>query len=266
MGDADGPADERPVARVVIAQPFWMGACEVTNAQFRRFNPGFESRYFNKRHARHDDQGLPLDDPRQPVIGVSWQDAMEFCQWLSQHTGRRFTLPTEAQWEWACRAGSATPLAFGGLDADFAPWANLADAAFGAALLADGSRQYSGGVEHLWVDGADLSDRRYNDRAVVTAPVGSFRPNAWGLFDLHGNAAEWTRSEYRPYPYRDDDGRNAIGSSRRRVVRGGSFYDPPRRSRSAARLDYPAWQRVFNAGFRVVAEAPAPLENVPPKK
>ncbi|MBM3855997.1 MAG: formylglycine-generating enzyme family protein, partial [Verrucomicrobia bacterium] len=205
-------------------------------------------------HARPDDQGLPLDAPRQPVIGVSWHDAMAFCQWLSQRTGRRFTLPTEAQWEWACRAGTASALSFGDLDTDFSPWANLADVAFGAAVLQDGARQQTGGIEHLAPDGAALADRRWNDRHVVTAPVGSFRANAWGLFDLHGNAAEWTRSAARPYPYRDDDGRNALAPEARRIVRGGSFYDPARRSRSAARLDYPAWQRVFNVGFRVVCE------------
>lgn len=254
MGEANGPADERPATRVAIAQPFWMGACEVTNEQFRQFRPDFDARYYGKRHARPDDQGLPLNAPRQPAIGVSWEDATAFCAWLEQRTGRRFLLPTEAQWEWACRAGSATPLAFGGLEADFSPWANLADDAFGAGLMQNGVRQQSGGLEHLMLDGAELSDRRCDDRAVVTAPVGSYRPNAWGLFDLHGNAAEWTRSEYRPYPYVDDDGRNAPAPGRRRVVRGGSFFDPVRRSRSAARLDHPAWQPVFNVGFRVVCE------------
>jgi formylglycine-generating enzyme required for sulfatase activity len=254
MGSASGPADERPVARVAIERAFWMAACEVTNEQFRRFNPSFDARYYGKRHARPDDQGLPLNEPRQPVVGVSWQDAMDFCRWLSQRTGRKFTLPTEAQWEWACRAGSAGPLAFGGLESDFSPWANLADVSFRGGLMQNGVRQQTGGLEHLMLDGADLSDARFDDRAVVTAPVGSYRPNAWGLYDLHGNAAEWTLSEYRPYPYREDDGRNAVGGNGRRVVRGGSFFDPARRSRSAARLDYPAWQRVFNVGFRVVGE------------
>jgi formylglycine-generating enzyme required for sulfatase activity len=259
MGDAHGPADEQPTARVVIDRPFWMGACEVTNEQFRRFDPTFDSRYYGKRHARADDQGLPLDGPQQPVIGVSWHEAMAFCDWLSRLTGRRYTLPTEAQWEWACRAGTATPLAFGDLAADWSAWANLADASFASGLMANGERQATGGIEHLLLDGADLSDRRFDDRRVVTAPVGSFRPNSWGLYDLHGNAAEWTRTEYRPYPYLDDDGRNRPDTGGRRIVRGGSFYDPVRRSRSAARLDYPAWQRVFNVGFRVVgALEPSP--------
>jgi formylglycine-generating enzyme required for sulfatase activity len=71
---------------------------------------------------------------------------------------------------------------------------------------------------------------------------------------MHGNAAEWTRSTYRPYPYHDDDGRNADSPDGRKVVRGGSFYDRPKRCRSAFRLSYPAWQCVHNVGFRVVAE------------
>lgn len=258
MGDAQGSSDEQPLSRVVIARPFLMGAFEVTNEQFRRFNAAFDPHYYGKRHGQPDDQGLPLNAPQQPAIGVSWHDAMAFCQWLTQRTGRRFTLPTEAQWEWACRAGSATRLAYGDVDTDWSPWANLADAAFRAGVMRNGLRQQTGGLDHLMLDGADLGDSRFDDHVVVTAPVGSFRPNAWGLYDLHGNAAEWTLSEYRPYPYRDDDGRNATGSGGRRVVRGGSFYDPARRSRSAARLDYPAWQRIFNVGFRVVGEFEPP--------
>lgn len=71
---------------------------------------------------------------------------------------------------------------------------------------------------------------------------------------MHGNAAEWTLSTYRPYPYRDDDGRNTISPEGRKVVRGGSFCDRPTRCRSAFRLDYPSWQRIHNVGFRVVCE------------
>ena len=72
---------------------------------------------------------------------------------------------------------------------------------------------------------------------------------------MHGNVAEWTLSAYRPYPYRDDDGRNSAKPEGRKVVRGGSFRDKPHRCRSGFRLDYPAWQRVFDVGFRVVASA-----------
>ncbi|MGD0900578.1 MAG: SUMF1/EgtB/PvdO family nonheme iron enzyme, partial [Thermoguttaceae bacterium] len=97
-----------------------------------------------------------------------------------------------------------------------------------------------------------------DDGACVTAPVGKYVPNAWGLHDMHGNAAEWTRSRYRPYPYRDDGGRNDTAAETERVVRGGSFQDRPHRARSAFRLAYPAWSGVFNVGFRVVCEVGQP--------
>ena len=256
MGDAEGAADERPLARVVIRQPFWLGACEVSNAQFRCFDVGHNSGYYAKRHARSDDQGLSLDGPQQPAVRVSWEQALAFCHWLSSRTGKRFTLPTEAQWEYACRAGSAAPLSFGPSASDFSRWANVADQALSVGLIADG-KQITGGLEHLVLEGAGLCDTRFQDGAVVTADVGSRQPNAWGLYDLHGNAAEWTLSAYQPYPYGDDDGRNDPARPGRKVVRGGSFFDHPRRCRSAYRLDYPSWRRLFNVGFRVIAEEPA---------
>lgn len=254
MGDAVGEPHERPLARVVIERPFWMSACEVTNEQFRQFDPSHDCRYYQKRHARADDQGLPLNGPKQPVVRVSWEEAMAFCHWLSERSGTEFTLPTEAQWEYTCRAGSAAPLSYGEVDGDFSNWANVGDKAFSQGLQKDG-KQVTGGLEHLVLEGAGLADDRFHDKATVTAPVGSYRPNAWGLHDMHGNAAEWTRTTYRPYPYRDGGGPNDPTAGGRKVVRGGSFFDPPKRCRSAFRLNYPAWQRVFNVGFRVVCEA-----------
>jgi formylglycine-generating enzyme required for sulfatase activity len=255
MGFDEGEPDERPTGRVVIPERFWVGACEVTNEQFRRFDPGHSSRYYQKRHARSDDKGITLDGPQQPAVRVSWQRAMDFCRWLSERTGRRFTLPTEAQWEYACRAGTKTPLGYGGIDDDFSPFANVADRFFTVQSIRNG-KQVTGGLTHLVLEGADLADARFADRATVTADVGSYRPNAWGLHDMHGNAAEWTRTVYRPYPYREAPSPQPSPGGRgvRMVVRGGSFFDPPARCRSAFRLDYPAWQRVFNVGFRVVAE------------
>lgn len=88
----------------------------------------------------------------------------------------------------------------------------------------------------------------------MTAETGSYLPNAWGLRDMQGNAWEWVRSTYAPYPCADADGRNADGAAGPRVVRGGSWRDRPKRCRSAYRLSYPAWRRVFNVGFRVVVE------------
>ena len=211
MGDVRGEPDERPVGRAAIPRAFWMGRFEVTNEQFRRFDPTFDCGHYVKLHARDDDRGLGLNAPRQPAVRVSWQQAMAFCRWLSGRTRREISLPTEAQWEYACRAGTDTPLFYGGLDADFSRWANVGDASY--ALR----KTVTGGVEHLDPAGRALCDKRFSDKSAVTATVGKYRPNAAG----------------------------------RRVVRGGSFFDRPRRCRSAIRRDYPAWQRVFDVGFRV---------------
>ncbi|UCD53563.1 MAG: SUMF1/EgtB/PvdO family nonheme iron enzyme [Phycisphaerales bacterium] len=251
-----------PAGPGVADQPFWMGAFEVTNEQFRRFDPGHDSRYYQKRHARSDDRGLSLNDAQQPAVRVSWEQAVAFCRWLSVRTGMHFALPTEAQWEYACRAGADSSSGLGDADGDFSAWANLADLAF-AGRATEQQRlawekgrapQVTGGLEHLAMEGAALADTRCNDGAVVTAPVGSYRPNAWGLCDMHGNAAEWTFSSA------DADWNSAASRAdgpqrvERKVVRGSSFFDPPRHGQSSARVAYPVWQRVFNVGFRVICE------------
>ena len=242
----------------VADRPFWMGAFEVTNEQFRRFDPYHDSGYYQKRYPRSDGRGAPLNDPRQPAVRVSWKQAMAFCQWLSARTGLHFTLPTEAQWEYACRAGTTSSLFFGEPTDDFSRWANLADLAF-AGLAAKQQRlpwekgkapQVTGGLEHLAMEGAALADTRFNDGAVATAPIGRYEPNAWGLHDMHGNAAEWTRTT--EHAHGSSGGANSPCRAERMVVRGGSFFDPPRHGHSAIRMAYPPWQRVFNVGFRVV--------------
>jgi formylglycine-generating enzyme required for sulfatase activity len=181
---------------------------------------------------------------------------MAFCRWLSERTGRRFTLPTEAQWEYACRAGTSTPLSYGTLNDDFSLWGNMGDLAFTGrtkkherlAWEDERAPQVTGGLEHLVMEGADLADARFDDGAIVTAPAGSYRPNAWGLYDMHGNAAEWTQTTHGTCRLGE------VEAGDWRVVRGGSFFDRPARCRSAFRLAYPSWQRVFNVGFRVVCE------------
>ena len=250
MGDALGEPDEKPLRQVTIERAFWMATCEITNEQFRLFDPEHDSRYYQKRHARSDDQGLSLNESDQPVVRVSWNRAMTFCQWLSARTGMRFTLPSEAQWEYACRAGSITPLHYGGVDGDFTPWANVGDQSFGDPAKGD-YVGLTGGLEHVVLEGSALSDLRFDDGYVVTAPVGQFRPNAWGLHDMHGNATEWTATTYTT---RASEDRHEPSAGGRKVVRGGSFFDRPQRCRSAFRLAYPSWQRVFNVGFRVVCE------------
>jgi formylglycine-generating enzyme required for sulfatase activity len=179
------------------------------------------------------------------VVRVSWNEAVAFCRWLSDKTGQKVTLPTEAQWEWACRAGTDTPLFYGDLDADFSEYANMADTTI-RELAYDARDHYS----------PDLVPRenRFDDGFLVTAEVGCYHPNRWGLYDMHGNAWEWTRSRYAPYPYTSGDWRNEINAASRKVARGGSWYDRPKRCRSAFRISYPSWQKVYNVGFRIIIE------------
>jgi len=257
MGDPDGPPDEHPLARVAVPAPFWLGTCEVTNEQFARFDPTHDSRVESKNAYQFGVHGYPVNEPAQPVVRVAWTQAVAFCRWLSDQASEPFTLPTEAQWEWACRAGTATALAYGGLDDDFSKHANLAD----AKLREFASNPYTvfqplrnATPYDDWMP----KDTRFNDGALLSTAVGSYKPNPWGLHDMHGNMAEWTLSAYKPYPYRDDDGRNDASPEGRKAVRGGSWRDRPTRCRSAFRLAYPAHQRVFNVTFRVAAPATPP--------
>jgi len=247
MGDPEGERDEQPLAVVEVPQPFWMARFEITNEQYRRFDPAHDSRFEHRSSWIFDESylGWPLNASRQPVVRVSWNEAMAFCRWLSQRLGERVALPTEAQWEYACRAGTATPLAYGDLDTDFARHANLADQTI-RKLAEEGWRPKA----------PDLAAReaRFNDGVLVTADVGRYEPNAWGLHDLHGNAAEWTRSSYRPYPWDALATEEPALDADLKVVRGGSWRDRPKRARSAFRLSYPAYQKVFNVGFRIIVE------------
>lgn len=247
MGDPAGEADERPQSPVTIEQRFWMASSEVSNEQFAEFDSSHDSRFEHRSSWIFSDEylGWRLNRPRQPVVRVSWNQAMAFCAWLSEKTGEHVTLPTEAQWEYACRAGSAGPMSYGPLDSDFSRFANMADV--NLRKIAD---------EGWRPKAPDLAPRddRFNDGALVTTDVGRYRPNAWGLLDMHGNAAEWTRTTYRPYPYRAGDGRNETSSDGKKVVRGGSWRSRPKLCRSAARLSYPGYQKVFDVGFRVVIE------------
>ncbi|HNR31286.1 MAG TPA: SUMF1/EgtB/PvdO family nonheme iron enzyme [Candidatus Hydrogenedentes bacterium] len=243
MGNDEGHADERPARVVEIGAPFWMGACEVTNAQYARFDPAHDSRLENGDFLQFsvEERGYPLNAPEQPAARVSWRDAMAFCDWLNALTGDDFTLPTEAEWEYACRAGTDTPLYFGDCDANFAAHANLADRSLARVdLFAAWGLPF--GAIHPWRPAVNKVDDGYR----VSAPVGRLAPNAWGLYDMHGNVAEWTSSDYE---------HNGVGNLK--AVRGGSWYDRPERATAAYRLGYAPWQRVYNVGFRVVCRGRA---------
>jgi formylglycine-generating enzyme required for sulfatase activity len=244
MGSVDGHPDERPRTVVNIDKPFWMGRFEISNSQYARFDPKHDSRleHWDFLHFEIHARGFALNKPDQPVARVSWHKAREFCKWLSRQTGQKFDLPTEAQWEWACRAGTASPMWYGNVSADFVSYANLADKRFRQL------KTYGGHIPE-WRPAA----KQFNDGFRVSAPVAKFKQNPWGLHNMHGNVREWTRSLYKPYPYREDDGRNGAGEGRR-VCRGGSWYDRPKRATSSFRLPFKPWLGVYDVGFRVVME------------
>ena len=251
MGSLAGPADEWPQTKVQIDQPFWIGAHEISNAQYAQFDPMHDSHVEPKQAYQFGVHGYPMNRPEQPVVRVSWDRAIAFCRWLSEMTGSTVTLPTEAQWEYAARAGSATPFWFGGLDDDFGPYANMAD----VNIRKFASNVYT--IDEPQPNATKYDDympreRRYDDGVLLTCEGGKYQPSPWGLYDMHGNVAEWTRSLYRPYPYDQADGREALTSSVRRAVRGGSWRDRPKRSTVSYRLGYERYQRLFNVGFRVV--------------
>lgn len=247
MGDSQGAPNEQPQKIVTIEKPFWMAATEVSNEQYARFAPAHDSRFEHRSSWIFSEEylGWPLNQPKQPVVRVSWNDAVEFCRWLARKTGEKAALPTEAQWEYACRAGTDTPFSFGGREEDFSGWANLGDKNL-RRLADEGWRPKS----------PDLvpRDSRFDDGALVTVPGGSYKPNAWGLFDMHGNAAEWTRSSYGPHPGEATGNPQSENAGGKKVVRGGSWRDRPKLCRSASRLGYPEYQKVYNVGFRIVIE------------
>ena len=214
----------------------WMGETEITNEQFAQFDPSHDSRLEHGEFLQFSvlERGYNVNEPKQPVVRVSWDRAMAFCEWLSRKTGLDVTLPTEAQWEFACRAGTRTPLWFGDVTADFTAFANLADACFKKVDTFTPFSLPSGALEEL-----RPAVNAVNDGHRVSAPVASFKPNPWGLYDMHGNVAEWTQSSSPQAPHC-------------RIVRGGSWYDRPQHAHSAFSLSYYRWVGVYDVGFRVV--------------
>ncbi len=248
-GEHGGPANERPNATVRIEAPFWMGTTEVTNAQFACFDPAHESRVEPMHGYQFGIRGWPVDRPNQPVVRVSWERAQAFCEWLSGRIGAAVQLPTEAQWEYACRAGTASDFWYGTCETDFAPFANLGDSKLRDYALDTYVEVHFVPNPNKYDDWVP-KDARRNDGAFVSADVGSYAANPWGLYDMHGNVWEWTRSAYASCPYREGAGSGAPDEYE--VVRGGSWYDRPFRATSSYRLAYRAYQPVFNVGFRIV--------------
>jgi formylglycine-generating enzyme required for sulfatase activity len=217
-GEPHRGSDEGPRRRVTIARPFAIGQFEVTFADWDA------CRAARGCGRRPSDNGWGRG--RRPVINVSFNDIQIYLIWLSKVTGKRYRLPSEAEWEYAARAGTTT-----------AYWWGQAIGANHAVCRSCGSR--------------------WDNRS--TAPAGSFPPNPWGLFDTSGNVWEWVtdcyRDSYRGVP---SNGRPLIGGSncQFRVVRGGSWTRVPDRLRSANRLRRYATTRENYQGFRVARDLP----------
>jgi formylglycine-generating enzyme required for sulfatase activity len=253
-GDKDAEDDEKPWHWVRITQPFYLGVTEVTRGQFRRFvdDAGYqteaekdgkggwgwseETKKFeqNPRYAWQNPGFEQTDE--HPVVNVSWNDAQAFIAWLSRKEGLSYRLPTEAEWEYACRAGTKTQYFFGDDPEGLAAVGNVAD----------------GMAKEKYPDWTRAIAAR--DGYIYTAPVGRFRPNPWGLFDTHGNVEEWCadwydRGYYKQSPVDDPPGRP--DGTLLRVRRGGCWNDNHRGVRAASRLGYIAGDRSIDLGFRL---------------
>ncbi len=251
MGDDGGFNDELPRSIVSVKKPFWMMNTEVTNEMYKLYDAKHDSRYIDQWNKDHTRPGYPANLPNQPVIRISWQEATDFCKWLSEKTGKKFRLPTEAEWEWAARAGSEKPMWFGDLSADFAKFENLADESTRLFVVRGIDPQpYKHQDWEAFIPRVDS----VNDGQMLVCNVAQYQPNPWGLYDILGNVAEWTQSDYKSYPYKDDDGRNTGDLKVKKVAKGGSWRDRPKWGRAGLRRDYETWQRVFNVGFRVVCD------------
>ena len=230
MGRAHGFMDEAPQTAITIDKAFYMGTMEVTCAQYAQFDSHHENGYIEGRGKDRVTRGTDIGTPEHPVVRISWNDALAFCDWLSKKSGKVCTLPTEAQWEWACRAGTAT---------DFPSGTEL------------GNHQANIADENIRDWNYGRAQNGYTDGAPYSTPGGRYTPNAWGLFDMHGNVSEWTLSAYRPYPYSESGGKTTDSL---KVIRGGSWNDTMKYVSSASRWRYPAHQPVYNVGFRVLIQ------------
>ncbi|MHC4948845.1 MAG: SUMF1/EgtB/PvdO family nonheme iron enzyme, partial [Planctomycetota bacterium] len=256
------PADEpgrgplETAHRVRLTRGTWMGATEVTRAEFAAFvddtghvtdaeregwafGLGPDGAWGRRDGLSWRDPGFEQDDDH-PVVCVSHADAVAFCAWLSRREGRAYRLPTEAEWEYACRAGAGTAYAWGDAADDAEGFANVAD--FSAADRLTRVERFG-----------------FFDGHVFTSAAASFEPNGWGLHDMHGNVAEWCGDRYARLAAEetvDPTGPSGDASNDRapRVLRGGSFAAPPAHCRSAHRDASAPDTRFATHGFRVVCE------------
>lgn len=222
-------SDEEPQHQVTVPG-FFMGKYEVTQAQYQAIMGNNLSNFKGEK---------------RPVEKVSWNDAVEFCKRLSQKTGRTYRLPSEAEWEYAARAGTTTPFYFGEtITTDLANY--------------DGSSIYFGiSGRGTFGDGNDHdAPTTKGKNRLQTTDVGYFPPNAFGLYDMHGNVWEWCQDDlhdnYQGAPTNGSAWLNPGSTSGKKLVRGGSWYNQPRDCRSANRSWFFSGLRDYPVGFRVV--------------
>ncbi|MFR9602770.1 MAG: SUMF1/EgtB/PvdO family nonheme iron enzyme [Rikenellaceae bacterium] len=246
MGCNAAHEESAPESKVSIDKPFWIGEIEVTNEQYNALRPDHDSRYMAELWKDHVTPGAPANQPQQPVIRVSYNDAVKFCEELSAKSGLNITLPTEAQWEWAARAGSATDFWFGSIGSDYGKYENMADVTLEKmAFRGNRNSEYFRYYNYL------PKDENANDGSIFQVAVKGYGANAWGLYDMLGNVRELTRSDYLPYPYKES---NNTDDSMGKVVRGGSWVDRSKFSTAYSRKSVTPWQPSNNVGFRVVIE------------
>jgi formylglycine-generating enzyme required for sulfatase activity len=251
--------DEYPRHRVRITRPFYLGKYEVTVGQFRQFvhETGFRTESevdgtggwgYNPTTGKCEGRrpcyswrstGFPQTDDH-PVVNVSWHDAAAFCRWLSRKEGKIYRLPTEAEWEYGCRAGTATRYANGN-DPE-----RLSEV---ARVTGDRGRTKFPHVQQMVISPGEPGH--------FTAPVGSYRPNAWGLYDMHGNVWEWCADWYGEDYYAHsppDDPCCRDPGEHLRIRRGGAWNTYPLWARCSFRNWHAPGTRCLNLGFRVVRE------------
>jgi formylglycine-generating enzyme required for sulfatase activity len=257
----DGRKQDEYLHPVEITRPLYLGAHEVTRGQFSRFVD--EDHYQTDAEKPGSAGGGGYDAKRKylvpferqytwrypgfeqsdehPVVNVSWNDAQAFCRWLSQKEKKKYRLPSEAEWEYACRAQTQTRFYNGDGDQDLLHVGNVADLSF---------KQVFGDPEWTTLPG--------NDGYSFTAPVGKFQANRLGLFDMHGNVGEWCEDRYEADYYKSaplHDPPGPTGDGKFRVYRGGSFLNAPKDCRCARRYGIlePDCPQCY-VGFRVVLE------------
>ncbi len=247
-------AESPPIRKAKIARGFEIGKYEVTIGQFRAFVADTGHVTDAEKDGRGGTGRLPGgqfgDDPRfiwkeygfpvtdeHPVANVSWNDAVAFCAWLSKKEGRACRLPTEAEWEYACRGGSKTRFAHGDAPAGLVKFGNLAD----RSLL----KPFP---DLPWALPGD-------DGFAYSAPVGSFQANAFGLHDMHGNVLEWCADRFSAFDPVRDHVKLPAEKQILHVLRGGNWFNDPATAGCACRSGSPPAFRNSLTGFRVVRES-----------